>query len=170
MISQNVKPNNKTLSLKNLDFFTNDGNIYDINKYGITKINSKINNNPFNIILLDKKSENKKYSKKPSFLNISGSCLNQETLGLKETKSENIDESCEKLHTRMNGLFFNKNVLRKINQNEPNKTTNNNSLILKSTNKSININKYFIKNNDKTNNKFNIINSLLILLLIMNQN
>ena len=80
MISQNVKPNNKTLSLKNLDFFTNDGNIYDINKYGITKINSKINNNPFNIILLDKKSENKKYSKKPSFLNISGSCLNQETL------------------------------------------------------------------------------------------
>ena len=158
MISQNVKPNNKTLSLKNLDFFTNDGNIYDINKYGITKINSKINNNPFNIILLDKKSENKKYSKKPSFLNISGSCLNQETLGLKETKSENIDESCEKLHTRMNGLFFNKNVLRKINQNEPNKTTNNNSLILKSTNKSININKYFIKNNDKTNNKFNIIN------------
>ena len=137
MISQNIKKSNKSLNTKKPNFFQKDGDIYDINKYGITKINSKINNNLFNIILVDKKSENKIYSKKPSFLNISTNGIFHETLGNKETKSENIDESSEKLHNRMNGLFFNKNVIRKINEDEQIKSINNNSLIIKNTNKSI---------------------------------
>ena len=176
MISQNIKKSNKSLNSKKSNFFQKDGDIYDINKYGITKINSKINNNLFNIILVDKKSENKIYSKKPSFLNISTNGIFHETLGNKETKSENIDESSEKLHNRMNGLFFNKNVIRKINEDEQIKSINNNSLIIKNTNKSIagldvfynnqkridnnkssiTINKQIKLNNDENNNNLSL--------------
>ena len=46
----------------------NNKDIYDNKKYGITKINTKINNNSFKIILLDKKI-NRKYNKKQSFTN-----------------------------------------------------------------------------------------------------
>ena len=145
-------------NLNNLNYFEKEEDIYDTNKYGITKLNNKINDNPFNIILVDKKSESKKYAKKPSFLYISSSGANQEILGYKETKSENIDESCEQLHNRMTGLFFNKNIFRKINEEEHKKCINNNSLILKTTNQSINFNNYYISSKNK-DDKSNIINS-----------
>ena len=159
MLPQNKIKSNKTLSTKNTNYFNKvEGDIYDINKYGITKINSKYNNNLFNIILVDKKSENKKYSKKPSFLNLSTNGINQETFCFKETKSENIDESCEKLHNRMNGLFFNKKYLRKINKVDE-KNYGNNSLIIKETNKSINnFNMFYNKKNKIGDNKSNNIN------------
>ena len=138
--------NNKIKKLKDINLNERKEDICDINTFGITKINNKINNNLFNIILLDKKSENKKYIKKPSFLSISNPEFNRETLGFKETKSENKDESCEKLQKRINGLFFNKDVLRKIRKEEKKKSISNNSLFLKKSNKSININD--LKNND----------------------
>ena len=159
MIPQIKIKTNKTLDNQNSNSFQKDGDIYDKNKYGITKINSKINNNLFNIILVDKKSENKKDIKKTSFLNISTTGINQETLGYKETKSENIDESRENLQNRMNSLFFNKNVLRKNYQDDNKNGMNNNSLILKATNKSINnINMFYNMQNGKSNDKSNIIN------------
>ena len=157
-----LKKNNKSLGKKNLNnlkYFKKENNIYDTNKYGITKLNNKINDNPFNIILVDKKSENKKYAKKPSFLNISSSDVNQEILGYKETKSENIDESCEQLHNRMTGLFFTKNIFKKINEEESKKCINNNSFILKATNQSINLNNYYINGKSKDDNKSNNINT-----------
>ena len=150
-----LKKNNKSLGKKNLNnlkYFKKENDIYDTNKYGITKLNNKINDNPFNIILVDKKSENKKYAKKPSFLNISSSDVNQEILGYKETKSENIDESCEQLHNRMTGLFFTKNIFKKINEEESKKCINNNSFILKATNQSINLNNYYINGKSKDDN------------------
>ena len=137
--------NNKIKKLKDINLNEREEDICDINTFGITKINNKINNNLFNIILLDKKSENKKYIKKPSFLSISNPEFNRETLGFKETKSENKDESCEKLQKRINGLFFNKDVLRKIRKEEKKKSISNNSLFLKKSNKSINFND--LKNN-----------------------
>ena len=152
MISKNIKKNNKIINIKdiNINEKEEEEDIYDINKFGITKINNKINNNQFNIILLDKKSENIKYIKKPSFLScISNSDFNQENLVFKETKSENKDESCEKLQYRMNGLFFNKDVLRKIGK-EYMKKNNNNSVFLKESNSSININN--LKIIEKDNN------------------
>ena len=152
-----IKKYNQTLSKKNLNYSEKEDNIYDKNKYGITKLNNKINDNHFNIILVDKKSENKKYSKKPSFLNISESCVNQGMLGYKETKSENIDESCEQLHNRMSG-FFSKSIFKNINEEEKKKCINNNSLILKTTNQSINLNNYYINSKNKEKNKSNIIN------------
>ena len=115
----------KNLDNHNLSFLQKEGDLYDKNKYGITKINNKINNNLYNIILVDKKSENINYVKKPSFLNISTAGINQENLAYKETKSENIDESCEKLQNRMSGLFLNINYLRKINQTESKNSLNN---------------------------------------------
>ena len=149
MISKNNKKNNKIMNIKDINE-KEEEDIYDINKFGITKINNKINNNQFNIILLDKKSENIKYIKKPSFLScISNSDFNQENLVFKETKSENKDESCEKLQYRMNGLFFNKDVLRKIGK-EDMKKNNNNSVFLKESNSSININN--LKIIEKDNN------------------
>ena len=157
-----LKKDNQSLGKKNLNnlkYFKKENDIYDTNKYGITKLNNKINDNPFNIILVDKKSENKKYAKKPSFLNISSSDANQEILGYKETKSENIDESCEQLHNRMTGLFFTKNIFKKINEEENKKCINNNSLILKTTNQSINLNNYYINGKNKDDNKSNNINT-----------
>ena len=151
MISKNIKKNNKIINIKDININEKEEeDIYDINKFGITKINNKINNNQFNIILLDKKSENIKYIKKPSFLScISNSDFNQENLVFKETKSENKDESCEKLQYRMNGLFFNIDVLRKIGK-EDMKKNNNNSVFLKESNSSININN--LKIIEKDNN------------------
>ena len=173
MISKNIKKNNKIINIKDININEKEEeDIYDINKFGITKINNKINNNQFNIILLDKKSENIKYIKKPSFLScISNSDFNQENLVFKETKSENKDESCEKLQYRMNGLFFNKDVLRKIGK-EDMKKNNNNSVFLKESNSSININNLKIIEKDNniqkkledTNLNNKIIFSYLILL------
>jgi hypothetical protein len=159
MIPQIKIKSNRSMDKQNSNLYEQDCDIYDKNKYGITKINSKINNNLFNIILVDKKSENKKDIKKTSFLNISTTGINQETLGYKETKSENIDESRENLQNRMNSLFFNKNVLRKNYQDDNKNGMNNNSLILKATNKSINnINMFYNIQNGKSNDKLNIIN------------
>ena len=159
MIPQIKIKSDKTLDIHNKNLLKKDEDIFDKNKFGFTKINSKINNNLFNIILVDKKSENKKYNKKPSFLSISTAGINQETFGYKETKSENIDESCEKLQNRMNSLFFNKNILRKINRDNNNNCLNNKSLILKTTNKSINnINQIYEMNNGKKDNNSNSFN------------
>ena len=148
----------KTLGIHNLNFLQNEGDLFDKNKYGITKINNKINNNLYNIILVDKKSENINYVKKPSFINISTAGINQENLAYKETKSENIDESCEKLQSRMNGLFLNKNYLRKVNQTESKNSLNNYSFVLKATNKSINnINNFYNKPDEKNNDNLSNI-------------
>ena len=141
----------KNLDNHNLSFLQKEGDLYDKNKYGITKINNKINNNLYNIILVDKKSENINYVKKPSFLNISTAGINQENLAYKETKSENIDESCEKLQNRMSGLFLNKNYLRKINQTESKNSLNNYSFVVKTTNKSINNINIFYNNPEEQN-------------------
>ena len=146
--------NNKIIKISDINISEKEEEIYNINKFGITKINNKINNNLFNIILLDKKSENKIYSKKPSFLNLSNSEFNHDNIGFKETKSENKDESCEKLHYRMNGLF-NKDVLRKIGKEEKRKNIKNNSLFLKESNKSININDMKVNNIYSDNNHQN---------------
>ena len=146
--------NNKIIKINDINLSEKEEEIYDINKFGITKINNKINNNQFNIILLDKKSENKNYSKKPSFLNLSNTEFNHENIGFKETKSENKDESCEKLHNKMNGLF-NKDALLKKGKGEKIKNINNNSLFLKKSNKLININDMKINNNYSNNNHQN---------------
>ena len=96
-------------------------------------------------------NENINYVKKPSFLNISTAGINQENLAYKETKSENIDESCEKLQNRMSGLFLNKNYLRKINQTENKNSLNNYSFVVKTTNKSINNINIFYNNPEEQN-------------------
>ena len=46
----------KTFPLKKDNILPAYGDILDNQRYGITKINTNINNNPFNIILLNKKN------------------------------------------------------------------------------------------------------------------
>ena len=150
----NTSPSKKT------NFLSKFGDINDNHKIGITKINTAINNNPFNIILLDKKN-NRNYIKKPSFPNISVSySIMNEKEDKKEIKSENnIDESRETLHNKLNGLFTEEK--KKI-------YPNNIKLNILSTKKSMDninntnskkkyINKYFnnIINKSKCNTKYN---------------
>ena len=166
MLPKNKRNDKNNIANKNnLNIFPKGLNIYDTNKYGITKINNNINNNPFNIILLDKKSDNKLYSKKPSCLNLSiiGLGNNQETLGFKETRSENFDESCEKLHYRMNGLFLNKNILRQKSRNEEDNIRKSNSFIQKKDNNSISKIDNFDNINGKKDDKSSILKKRKIL-------
>ena len=166
MLPKNKRNEKNNIANKNnLNIFPKDLNIYDTNKYGITKINNNINNNPFNIILLDKKSDNKLYSKKPSCVNLSiiGLGNNQETLGFKETRSENFDESCEKLHYRMNGLFLNKNILRQKSRNEEDNMRKSNSFIQKKDNNSISKIDNFDNINGKKDDKSSILKKRKIL-------
>ena len=168
MLSQNNRNNKKSNkeSKNNLKIFPKKMNIYDINEYGITKINNKENNNPYKIILLDKKNNNKKYIKKPSFSNlcITGLGQNQDTLGYKETKSENIDESCEKLHNRINGLFFNKINLTKNEKDDDSNNRKNYTLMYKKISNSLeDLNDSEINNKGFSHDKSNIIKPKLIL-------
>ena len=148
--------------------------IYDNKKYNITKINTKINNNPFNIILLDKKI-NKNYIKKESFSNLNVENLlttennNDYENNNKEIKSENIDESCEKLHYRINSLLISKNRIKRIspddikldfttenlnNQNNKyNRDFKEKDLSQNMLNENIKVNSINNKNNEKENNK-----------------
>ena len=141
-LKEYIKDSNmsNTISPKKTNFFKKIENLYDNQKYGITKINTKINNSPFNIILLDKKSNLTNHLKNPSFSNLSikGSFINEQN---NEIKSENInDESSEKLHNKINNLLFNKKVIKKISPNDIKLDMNSETVIHK--NNSINLKDY----------------------------
>ena len=110
-----------TFTQKKENNITNKEDIYDNQKYGITKINTKINNNSFNIILLDKKV-NKKYIKKQSFTNLSVECPiinDNKKNNIKEIKSENnFCISFDKLDNKTNGLLIHKKRIKKISSED----------------------------------------------------
>ena len=124
---------------------------YDDEKYNMTKINTVINNNPFKIILINKKNK-----KKYSFSNCSGTnSLMKERHSNKEIKSEiNFDESREKLQDKINGLFMDKSKLRKISQDDINLEirSENNEAYSNKAYKIINKNKNNINSNNNNNN------------------
>jgi len=162
MIKQKINgnDNNKDSKISNTfpkkkNYLSKFGDINDNQKFEKTKINTKINDNPLNIILLNKKKSNKNVRKKPSFSSASGaySIMNEKENNKKEIKIENnIDESRETLHNKENGLLIgeNKSIY-----------PNNIKLDILSTQKSMdNINNKNFKNNliDKTNNQINKTN------------
>jgi len=155
-LKEYIKDSNmlNTFPPKKTNFSKKYDNLYDNQKYGITKINTKINNNPFNIILLDKKSNHTNHLKNPSFSNLSikGSFINEQN---NEIKSEiNNDESSEKLHNKINNLLFNKKVIKKISPNDININMNSETVIHKSN--SINIKDYNYIKEDQNYDKLSV--------------
>ena len=141
-LKEYIKDSNmsNTFPPKKTNFYKTFENLCDNQKYGITKINTKINNNPFNIILLDKKSNHTNHLKNQSFSNLSikGSFNNEKQ---SEIKSENNnDESSEKLHSKINNLLFNKKVIKKISPTDIKLDLHSETIIHK--NNSINIKDY----------------------------
>ena len=149
----------KTFPLKKDKILPKCGDILDNQRYGITKINTNVNNNPFNIILLNKKKKsNKNYIKKASLSNLSVTCpiMNEKHNNDKEIKSENNnDESNESLHNKVNDLLIGKNIKSispddiKLGFNSISK--NINSKNFSSNNKDKNI---YISNNINSSKKY----------------
>ena len=105
---------------KKVNFIQQNEGIFDNKEFCITKIKNKLNKNPFNIILFDKKN-NKSLFKKPSFSNLSvkGSIFNENNIYSKDIKSENIfDESSEKLQKNINSLLIDKMKNKEISTHE----------------------------------------------------
>ena len=136
MITQKKNDFNKedkityTFSPKKSKFLSKFGEIKDNKKFGITKINTKINNSSINIILLDKQRKTT-YLKKPSFSNLSvKSPIKNEKINInKEIKSDfNNDESCEKLHNKINSFLINRKIYKKISPEDVKIDINSESL------------------------------------------
>ena len=171
MKKKNIKEKNKnskisyTFPPKKVNFLSKFE--YDNDKYNMTKINTVINNNPFNIILLDKKNK-RNYRKKNSFSNISvtNSFTKERNYSHKDIKSEvNFDESREKLQQKINGLLTDKSKFRKISPDVINleihseniNNNNNKKYNLEYINKNDNINNQIELNNKSINNIANNI-------------
>ena len=87
---------------KKVNFIQQNEGIFDNKEFCITKIKNKLNKNPFNIILFDKKN-NKSLFKKPSFSNLSvkGSIFNENNIYNKDIKSENIFDEIQKNYKKI---------------------------------------------------------------------
>ena len=150
-----------TIPLKKEKNLLNNKDIYDNKKYGITKINTKINNNSFKIILLDKKI-NRKYTKKQSFTNLSVTCSiinDNKKNNIKEIKSENnFDESYDQLDNKINDLLIENNKIKKISPENIKLDYLSDKNIIKREMNNNNIN---ILNTDNDNNEEDLFNSSL---------
>ena len=146
----------KTFPLKKDKILPKCGDILDNQRYGITKINTNVNNNPFNIILLNKKKKsNKNYIKKASLSNLSVTCpiMNEKHNNDKEIKSENNnDESSENLHNKINNLLIDKNSIKNVSPDDIKLGFHSSSKNIKSKKFSFNNNKNNIKSNNINNN------------------
>ena len=160
--------------IKMENILSNHKDNYDNKKYSVTKINTKINNNSFNIFLLDKKI-NKKFNKKQSFSNLSVTCsfINDKNDINKEIKSENnFEESKVKLNNKINGLFFDKNRIKKISpedikldylsdKNRKNSINNDNNIInTNHENKEEDLSDNLLNENIKIDNSMNKHNKI----------